>query len=90
MKNEIDLIYIYTKSYKICLSTKIRVKHKIMGKQPLSFTFTKIILFNAYFAHKRNPRNIMSPTFWETFGTFGQVVELENERICLQSPIVFN
>ena len=60
------------------------------GQQPLYLPFTKMLLFNSYFAHKRNPRNMTSPSFWATFGNFGQVVELEKERIGLQRPIVFN
>jgi hypothetical protein len=89
--NEIQMISIYTKCPKTCLSKKIRVKHKIRGQHPLSFPFTKVKvkLFNSYFAHKRNPRNMMSSLFWATFGTFGQVVELEKENIGLQRPIVF-
>jgi hypothetical protein len=31
-----------------------------------------------------------SPLFWATFGTFGQVVELEKGALGLQRPIVFN
>jgi hypothetical protein len=89
-KNETELIFIYTKSSNICLSKFFLVKHKIRGQHPLSFPFTKIILFNSYFAHKRSPRNMTSPSFWATFGTFGQVVELDKERIGLERPIVFN
>jgi hypothetical protein len=70
-QNEIQMISIYTKCPKTCLSTKLRVKHKIRGQQPLSCSFTKVILFNCYFAHKRNPRNMTSSFFWSTFGTFG-------------------
>ena len=89
-KNETELIFIYTKSSNICLSKFFLVKHKIRGQHPLYFPFTKIILFNSYFAHKRNLRNMTSPSFWATFGTFGQVVELDKERPHLQWPIVFN
>jgi hypothetical protein len=32
----------------------------------------KIILFNSYFAHKRNPKKKTSPLFLVTFGTFGE------------------
>jgi hypothetical protein len=88
-QNEIELIYIYTKCPKTCLSTKLRVKHKIRGQKPLYFPFTKVILFNSYFSHKRNPRNMMLPFFWETFGNFGQVVEVEKGELDLQRPIVF-
>jgi hypothetical protein len=72
------------------LSKKFRVKQKIRGQQPLYFLFTKMILFNSYFAHKINPRNMASPSFGAMFVTFGQVVEEEKERIGLQRPIVFN
>jgi hypothetical protein len=65
------------------------VKNKKISQKTLSFTFTKIILFNSYFAHKRNPRNMMSPSFWETFGTFDQFVDLEKGNLGLQRPIVF-
>ena len=84
-----DGLYLY-KSSKHSLSTKLRVNHKKRGKHPLSFPFTKIILFNSYFAHKINPRNMASPSFGAMFVTFGQVVEEEKERIGLQRPIVFN
>jgi hypothetical protein len=33
---------------------------------------------------------MMSPFFWITFGTFGQVFELEKGTLSLQRPIVFN
>jgi hypothetical protein len=46
-QNEIELISIYTKCSKTCFS-----KHKIRGQKSLSCPFTKIILFNSYFAHK--------------------------------------
>jgi hypothetical protein len=59
-------------------------------QQPLSCPFTKKILFNSYFAHKRNPKNKTSPLFWATFGTFGQVVELEKGVLGLQRPMDFN
>jgi len=87
--NEIELISIYTKCSKTCLSTKLRVKHKIRSENPLSCPFTKVILFNSYFAHKRNTRNMTSPFFWAMFSTFGQVVELEKGKIGLQGLIVF-
>jgi hypothetical protein len=87
--NEIELISIYTKCPKTCLSTKLRVKHKIRDQQPLSCPFTKVILFNSYFAHKRNPRNMTSSFFWAMFGTFGQVAELEKGNLGLQRPIIF-
>jgi hypothetical protein len=87
--NEIQMIYIYTKCFKHSLSTKVRVKHNMRGQQPLFFSFTKITIFNSYFAHKRNPKNMMSPPYWATFGTFGQVVELEKEKLGLQRPMVF-
>jgi hypothetical protein len=89
-QNEIELISIYKKCSKTCLSTKLSVKQNIRGQQPLSFPFTKIILFNCYFSHKRNPRNMTSPFFWAMFGTFGQVVELEKGALGLQRTIVFN
>jgi hypothetical protein len=68
----------------------IRLKYIIRGYKSLSFPFTKVILFNSCFSHKINPRNMMSPFFWATFGTFGQVVELEKGELGLKRPIVFN
>jgi hypothetical protein len=84
------MISIYTKCSKTCLSTKLKVKHKKRGQHPLSCPFTKEILFNSCFAHKTNPRNMTPPFFWATFGTFVQVVELEEGTLGLQRPIIFN
>jgi hypothetical protein len=39
--NEIELISIYTKCSKTCLSTILRVKHKIRGQHPLPFPLYK-------------------------------------------------
>jgi hypothetical protein len=84
-----DDLYLY-KSSKHSFSTILRVKQNTRVKHPLSFSFTKIILFNSYFSHKRNPKNMTSPLFWAMFGTFGQVVELEKGKIGLQRKMVFN
>jgi hypothetical protein len=80
MKNEIEMISIYTKCSKTCLSTKLRVKHKIRGQQPLPFPFTKVILFNSYFAHKRNPRNMMSPLFGQRLALLVKLLSWRRER----------
>jgi hypothetical protein len=79
MKSEIEMISIYTNPLNIVCPQNLEKNTR--GQQPLSCPFTKIILFNSYFAHKRNPRNMTPPLFWVMFGTFGQVVELEKGKV---------